>query len=105
MQRSFLPLDEPLQILAERALSVVWQILERRHQVDHAMTVPRHVVELLDVAHARSSRALDLTRDVPVMNCKSAANAVQHECRSGGHLAVRVPVYDEPRNVCSTAHT
>ena len=52
LQRAMLVPDEPLQITAEYELGLVRQIVERGHELDHAVPIPCDVIELLNIAHA-----------------------------------------------------
>jgi hypothetical protein len=58
--------DELLQIPAKCELGLVWQIAECSHQVDHAVSIPSDVIELLNLVHA-TAPALPIATLSPVV--------------------------------------
>jgi hypothetical protein len=60
-EHEFLAPDKLLQILTECELGLVRQITDCGHDMDHAMSVPSYVIELLDIVH----------RNFPILNCRN----------------------------------
>jgi len=60
-EHAFLAPDKLLQILTEYELGLVRQITDCGHDMDHAMSVPSYVIELLDIVH----------RNFPILKCKN----------------------------------
>src|SRR5262249_30192212 len=64
-QRPLLAPNELLQITAEREPRLIWQIVQCRHEMDHAVPIPGDVIDLLDLAHAAAPASLCQTLVAP----------------------------------------